>query len=118
MPTKQKLKCDCHKHPRQVCDICQGITGNEKDREPESPTRFGYHEVPIKKGVLGELSKIREELEELEDAEAQEVKILIHCELADLYGAVRQYAKRYGLKMKDLRAMEKLTTAAFRQGYR
>lgn len=26
--------CDCWKHPQQVCDICQGWTGNEKDADP------------------------------------------------------------------------------------
>jgi len=86
---------------------------------PKKPKpKFGYHTRQITKGRLGELSKIREELEELEDAEAQGVKILIHCELADLYGAVRQYAKRHGLRMRDLREMERLTSSAFRQGFR
>jgi uncharacterized protein YpuA (DUF1002 family) len=26
-----KKKCDCHKFEKQVCDICQGVTGEEKD---------------------------------------------------------------------------------------
>lgn len=26
-----KKKCDCHLHKRQICDICQKITGKEKD---------------------------------------------------------------------------------------
>lgn len=33
-------KCDCWKFPHQVCDICQGVTGNEKDREPLTFQRF------------------------------------------------------------------------------
>lgn len=90
-----------------MCDICQG----------HAP-RYGYHTVKIKKGVLGELSKIQEELDELVDAENQGVKILIQCELADLYGAIREYARRHDLKMSDLQAMSKLTQNAFEQKFR
>jgi hypothetical protein len=78
----------------------------------------GYHTVKIRKGVLGELSKIQEELDELKDAEKQDVQILIHCELSDLYGAIRAYAARHGLKMSDLRDMSRLTRNAFEQGKR
>lgn len=116
---KKKPKCDCHLHERQVCDICQGVTGNERDK-PEVRVRglYGYHTVKIKRGKLGELSKIQEELDELRDAEKQGTKILIHCELADLYGALKDYAERYGLQMEDLRDMANLTKAAFEGGYR
>lgn len=43
-------RCDCWKHKHQVCDICQGITGNEKDnpekdREPLTFKRF--HKVNV-----------------------------------------------------------------------
>lgn len=31
--------CDCHLHGRQVCDICQGVTGHEKDRLETPPSR-------------------------------------------------------------------------------
>jgi phosphoribosyl-ATP pyrophosphohydrolase len=79
---------------------------------------FGYHTVEITKGVLGQSSKIQEELDELKDAEKQGVKILIHCELADLYGALRVYAATYGLTMEDLAAMAALTERAFEQEYR
>lgn len=117
MPSKRKPKCDCHLYERQVCDICQGVTGNERDVEPSTPA-YGYHVVKIAKGKLGCSCKIREELEELIDAEMQDVKILIHCELADLYGALREYAARQGLTMDDLRKMEALTHNAFKQGHR
>ena len=79
---------------------------------------MGYHTVEIKKGVLGKSSKIQEELDELCDAEKQGVKILIHCELADLYGALCECAASYGLTMEDLRQMIDLTAAAFREGER
>jgi phosphoribosyl-ATP pyrophosphohydrolase len=78
----------------------------------------GYHTVEIAKGVLGKSSKIQEELDELLDAEKQGVKILIHCELADLYGALREYAATHGLTMEDLRAMVDLTKSAFEHGER
>ena len=80
--------------------------------------KYGYHNVRIKRGVLGEISKIQEELDELKDAEKQGVKILIFCELADLFGAIRAYAIKYGLKMADLHDMAKLTRKAFESGHR
>jgi len=79
---------------------------------------LGYHKRSIAKGVLGEVSKIREELEELEDAEEQGVKILAICELADLYGALRLVARRYHLSMEDLKEMADRTEEAFREGSR
>jgi hypothetical protein len=79
---------------------------------------MGYHTVEIAKGVLGESSKIQEELDELRDAERQKVKILIQCELADLYGALEHCARSYGLSMDDLKQMAHLTEEAFRQGER
>lgn len=163
----KKPKCDCHLYKNQVCDICQGVTGKEKDKlkhihgpniydpnceacrvngMPRSKTKnrhllseddpaylpegknprsqkrlnpkYGYHSVKIKKGTLGEISKIQEELDELRDAEKQGVKIMIMCELADLFGAIRAYALKYDLKMADLHDMAKLTRKAFEQGYR
>lgn len=79
---------------------------------------MGYHTVKIAKGELGKSSKIQEELDELLDAEKQGVKILISCELADLYGALRAVAETHGLTMKDLEQMIDLTAAAFREGER
>ena len=79
---------------------------------------MGYHTVKIAKGTLGQSDKIREELDELQDAEKQNVKILIHCELADLYGALRACAWGYGLTMEDLRRMVTLTEEAFKAGER
>jgi len=79
---------------------------------------MGYHKIEIKKGVLGESSKIQEELDELKDAENQGVKILIHCELSDLYGALEACAKKYGLSMIDLQQMAFLTRESFEAGKR
>jgi len=79
---------------------------------------MGYHKREIEKGTLGEISKIQEELDELKDAAEQNVVILIHCELADLYGAIQLYAAKHGLSMDDLKAMSELTAKAFENGDR
>lgn len=80
---------------------------------------MGYHTRQISKGTLGQSSKIREELEELEDAEQQGVIILALCELADLYGALEHCAQmKYGVSMDDLKKMSDLTKEAFRDGTR
>lgn len=79
---------------------------------------MGYHQRNIKKGVIGEISKIREELEELEDAQEQGVKIMIACELSDLFGALEAFAETQGLTMSDLEKMSNLTRSAFREGHR
>jgi phosphoribosyl-ATP pyrophosphohydrolase len=78
----------------------------------------GYHITKIPKGQLGHLSKIKEEILELEDAELQGSKIMIHVELADLYGAIEAYAERQGLTMNDLKYFSDITKRAFRNGAR
>jgi len=78
-----------------------------------------YHSREIQKGVFGEVSKIREELEELEDSEDMGVKIMSMCELSDLYGALEEFAqRRYNLSMDDLKMMSDRTREAFRDGTR
>lgn len=78
----------------------------------------GYHKREIKKGVLGFPSKIREELEEYEDAVEQGIVIMAVCELADLYGALKAKAEKHGLTMEDLRLMSDATERAFKDGSR
>ncbi len=49
------VRCDCHLYETQVCDICQGVTGEEKDLESISslPTVAAERkEYPIVTGVL------------------------------------------------------------------
>jgi hypothetical protein len=49
------LPCDCHMHDRQVCDRCQGVTGNEKDKVTTSPLPTdakARKECPIASGVI------------------------------------------------------------------
>lgn len=79
---------------------------------------MGYHTTDIKKGVLGQASKIQEELDELIDAEKQGCKILAMVELSDLYGALEACAASYGVTMKDLSQMAALTKSAFESGHR
>lgn len=79
---------------------------------------MSYHLTEIAKGVLGELSKIQEELDEVKDAEQQNNKIMIGCELSDLYGALEAYANKFGLSMNDLSIMSEATKRAFDSGRR
>jgi len=78
----------------------------------------GYHLCDIQKGELGKVSKIREELEELEDAVLQDDKILQLCELSDLIGAIEEFAKGLGMTLEDLQKFSNKTKAAFRGGFR
>jgi hypothetical protein len=81
---------------------------------------MAYHKAVIKRGVLGEISKIQEELDELVDAEAQNVTILALCELSDLVGAIDAYlkARHPSITLKDLIDMHMLTKSAFQDGTR
>ena len=80
----------------------------------------GYHLVTIPKGVIGESSKILEELLELQDAEAQEAKIMALVELSDMIGAVEHYLRRHfpDTSLSDLIVMSHITQRAFQNGRR
>lgn len=79
---------------------------------------MGYHIKEIKRGRLGEFSKIQEEMEELTDAVQQNIPPLIICELCDVIGAVELYAKKWNLTLDDLIKMKNLTKSAFEEGKR
>ena len=81
---------------------------------------MGYHTREFEKGVYGEPSKIKEELEEFLDACDQNAKLLILCELADMYGAMSGYVEKHfpGMTMADIEIMAKMTTSAFKEGKR
>lgn len=85
--------------------------------EPDKP---GYHVAAIPKGVLGELSKINEELAEAHDAEAQGAKVMVLVELSDLYGALEAYLTKHfpSVTMRDLEKMAAVTKRAFENGRR
>ena len=80
----------------------------------------GYHTREIKRGVLGTSSKIREELEELEDAEDQGVKVMALVELSDMIGAIDSYLDHNfaDVTLQDLIKMHEVTKRAFVNGHR
>lgn len=80
----------------------------------------GYHLKKITKGVFGEFSKIKEEVQELEDALNQQSSIMAIMELSDLYGAMRGLLKTKfpSITMKDLEVMSDITERAFINGFR
>lgn len=80
----------------------------------------GYHIAKIEKGVLGTSSKIKEELEELFDAENQKIKIMVLVELSDIIGAIESYLEiNYtDITLEDLKRMSDVTKRAFKSGHR
>jgi hypothetical protein len=81
---------------------------------------MGYHINKIKKGQIGEASKIEEELEEFKDALKQDCKLMALLELSDMYGAIELYLQKHhpNVTMKDLKKMSELTQRAFKTGHR
>lgn len=80
----------------------------------------GYHLKEIPKGVVGEVSKILEEVIELQDAHNQDVKIMCLIEMSDLYGALDLYRRNHHpeIGMRDLEAMYLITRRVFENGKR
>lgn len=78
----------------------------------------GYHLEKITKGFLGYSSKIREELDELVDAEIQGCRIMALTEASDIYGALEEWAIDNGSSMDELRRMSNITKRAFKSGRR
>jgi NTP pyrophosphatase (non-canonical NTP hydrolase) len=81
----------------------------------------GYHKKDIPRGEYGKLSKIKEEVAELEDALEQGNKIMALVELSDLLGAITGFLKQeYNgtITLHDLKVMSKATKRAFRSGRR
>lgn len=78
-----------------------------------------YHTKVIPRGEFGEVSKIREELAEVEDAIEQNNPLLILCELADMLGAIEGYSlKHHNISLMELYKMTELTRRAFESGQR
>jgi len=79
----------------------------------------GYHKKHIEKGVIGEFSKVLEEIEEIKDAVDQGCKIMELVELSDLYGAIELYVEnKHQISMNDLKVMSDITKRAFNSGAR
>lgn len=80
---------------------------------------MGYHKKEIEKGVLGEFSKIQEEIDELSDAIDQDDKIMQICELSDLIGAIESFSlNKFNLSLEDLIKFSNKTKEAFKEGRR
>lgn len=80
---------------------------------------MGYHITNIKKGKLGEFSKIEEEFNELKDAFEQSDKILQLCELSDLIGAIESYTtSKFNVSLDDLISFSNKTKSAFKENKR
>ena len=98
-----------------------GIQGHEDPngfQKMKSLCEVGYHTAVINKGVLGEISKIEEELNELKDAENQGSKIMMMVELSDLYGSIEEYAIKNAVTMEDIKTFSDITKRAFKNGER
>lgn len=80
----------------------------------------GYHLKQIKKGSIGEISKIQEEIDELQDAHNQQSKIMELVELSDLVGAIKLYLIKHhpATRLADLEIMADITARAFQNGHR
>ena len=80
----------------------------------------GYHMRDIPRGELGELSKIREEMDELQDSVAQGARIMQLMEMSDMIGAMEAFMDRHhpGYTMDDLIKMKNITRRAFVNGKR
>lgn len=94
------------------------VPEDKKDTDPPPTDPNGYHKRKIARGKLGEISKVKEECEEFEDAIEQGIVIMAHAELADIYGALKALASAHGLKMSDLEKMDSATERAFNSGRR
>lgn len=105
-----------------TCGMDSTVDESRRKHEAVCPgvaaTPAGYHQREIPRGIFGEISKIREELEELEDAAEQGVGIMVGCELSDLYGALRAYADSLGYRMADLEKMADVSKRVFESGHR
>lgn len=79
---------------------------------------MGYHLKQIKKGIVGDISKLIEEIEEFKDAMDQNCRIMMEIELSDIYGALEELTKNHNLTMEDLKTMSDITKRAFKDGSR
>jgi len=94
------------------------FSGKSVSNTKDLTTFNGYHTTEIKKGEIGTISKIQEELDELKDAEKQNSKIMMMVELSDLYGALEEFCLAQKLTIEDLRIFSDITKRAFKNGRR
>lgn len=124
-----EIELECEEESPPSCplvDMAQEVTGDPAflNRNialrigTRAQAKLGYHLRHIPRGILGTVSKIREELEEVEDATIQKNNILQLVELSDLYGAIEHCVESKGHTMKDLENMAAATRRAFTAGER
>lgn len=84
------------------------------------PSLPGYHIAKIERGECGDVSKILEEVCELQDAIDQGVRIMQLVELSDIIQAIRLNLELHhpGFTLEDLIAMADVTKRAFDNGHR
>jgi hypothetical protein len=82
--------------------------------------KIGYHLSDIPKGVVGEASKVFEEVAEFKDALDQDISLMAIHELSDVYGAIESYLANHhpSITVDDLRKMSNVTKRAFVNGHR
>jgi hypothetical protein len=115
--------CTC----REFKPLVGGVEGTDiyrdddkVERDPACVDEPGYHLTRIEKGELGKLSKVREELDELLDAERQGAVVMQLCEAADVIGAIGAWLEENHptITLGDLIKMSELNARAFRSGRR
>lgn len=81
---------------------------------------MSYHVADIPRGEFGEVSKIVEEVLELQDAVDQGAELMALNELSDIIGAIEGYLEKHHptLTLPDLLKMKELTARAFKSGHR
>jgi len=97
---------------------------------------MSYHLKEIPKGVYGEYSKVSEEILEFLDAKEQDCKIMMMCELSDIWGAysalpfeeqlknkhvmdfIKESADELNLRLGDIFIFSQITKRAFESGER
>jgi len=107
-------------NPKPVDELWDVIAALLKEDKTCDVGKIGYHINKIERGILGEPSKIREELEEFLDATEQDVSIMALVELSDMIGAVEAYLNKHHptIGIHDLKAMNAVTKRAFTNGHR
>lgn len=76
---------------------------------------MAYHDTDIPKGVLGQFSKIMEEVLEMKDAIDRNAKVMVIAEMVDIIGALELYveANYPCLTLADLVTMSQLTRQSY-----